>query len=277
MIRNSFVNKLIIYLTSGLVAFFVLIPLYVVTLTSLQLERDIRSPEINVIPQYLDFRHYLAVFQPDHIVPVLPAMRNSLIVSLLAALIAVLIATPAAYALNRMHFPKSKLILGVLISVYILPTLLFIIPLYIAWVQLGLFDSYVGLLIPYVAFLLPFTVWILGSFMKSIPIEIEEAAKVDGASTSQVLRKIMIPLLRPGLFACLLFGFILSWVEFATPLIFTSDIKMITVSLGLYRSTVDIQIGQLAAAAVITTLPVLLITIIFQKQIQEVILAGANR
>lgn len=277
MIRNSFVNKLIIYLTSGLVAFFVLIPLYVVTLTSLQLERDIRSPEINVIPQYLDFRHYLAVFQPDHIVPVLPAMRNSLIVSLLAALIAVLIATPAAYALNRMHFPKSKLILGVLISVYILPTLLFIIPLYIAWVQLGLFDSYVGLLIPYVAFLLPFTVWILGSFMKSIPIEIEEAAKVDGASTSQVLRKIMIPLLRPGLFACLLFGFILSWVEFATPLIFTSDIKMITVSLGLYRSTVDIQIGQLAAAAVITTLPVLLITIIFQKQIQAVILAGANR
>lgn len=277
MIRNSFVNKLIIYLTSGLVAFFVLIPLYVVTLTSLQLERDIRSPEINVIPQYLDFRHYLAVFQPDHIVPVLPAMRNSLIVSLLAALIAVLIATPAAYALNRMHFPKSKLILGVLISVYILPTLLFIIPLYIAWVQLGLFDSYVGLLIPYVAFLLPFTVWILGSFMKSIPIEIEEAAKVDGASTSQVLRKIMIPLLRPSLFACLLFGFILSWVEFATPLIFTSDIKMITVSLGLYRSTVDIQIGQLAAAAVITTLPVLLITIIFQKQIQEVILAGANR
>jgi ABC-type glycerol-3-phosphate transport system permease component len=277
MIGNSFINKLIIYLTSGLVAFFVLIPLYVVTLTSLQLERDIRSPEINIIPQYLDFRHYLAVFQPDHIVPVLPAMRNSLIVSLLAALIAVLIATPAAYALNRMHFPKSKLILGVLISVYILPTLLFIIPLYIAWVQLGLFDSYIGLLIPYVAFLLPFTVWILGSFMKSIPIEIEEAAKVDGASTSQVLRKIMIPLLRPGLFACLLFGFILSWVEFATPLIFTSDIKMITVSLGLYRSTVDIQIGQLAAAAVITTLPVLLITIIFQKQIQEVILAGANR
>jgi ABC-type glycerol-3-phosphate transport system permease component len=259
------------------VALFVLLPLYVVTLTSLQLERDIRSANLNIIPKYLDFRHYIAIFQVDHIVPIIPAMRNSLIVSLLAALIAVLIATPAAYALNRMYLPKSKLILGLLISVYILPTLLFIIPIYIAWVQLGLFDTYVGLLIPYVAFLMPFTIWILGSFMKSIPIEIEEAAKVDGASTYQVLTKIMIPLLRPGLFACLLFGFILSWVEFATPLIFTSDLKMITVSLGLYRSTVDIQIGQLAAAAVITTLPVLLITIIFQKQIQEVILAGANK
>jgi ABC-type glycerol-3-phosphate transport system permease component len=277
MLRRNFLTNFIIYLSSGLVAIFVLLPLYVVTLTSLQLERDIRSANVNVIPKYLDFRHYLAVFQPDHIVPILPAMRNSLIVSLLAALMAVLIATPAAYALNRMYFPKSKIVLATLISVYILPTLLFIIPLYIAWIQLGLFDTYLGLLIPYTAFLLPFTVWILGSFMKSIPMEIEEAAKVDGASTTQVLTKIMIPLLRPGLFACLLFGFILSWVEFATPLIFTSDIKIITVSLGLYRSTVDIQIGQLAAAAVLITLPVLLITIFFQKQIQEVILAGANR
>jgi ABC-type glycerol-3-phosphate transport system permease component len=87
----------------------------------------------------------------------------------------------------------------------------------------------------------------------------------------------MIPLLRPGLFACLIFGFVLSWVEFATPLIFTSEIKMITVSLGLYRSTVDIQIGQLAAAAAIITLPVILITLILQKQIQQVILTGADR
>jgi ABC-type glycerol-3-phosphate transport system permease component len=210
-------------------------------------------------------------------VPVLPAMRNSLIVSTLAALFSVLIATPAAYALNRMHFPKSKMILRMLISIYILPTLLFIIPLYIAWVNLGLFDTYLGLLILYTTFMLPFSVWVLGSFVKAIPIEIEEAAKIDGATTNQLLTKIMIPLLRPGLFACLIFSFVLSWVEFATPLIFTSEIKIITVSLGLYRSTVDIQIGQLAAAAVIITLPVILITLILQKQIQQVVLIGADR
>jgi ABC-type glycerol-3-phosphate transport system permease component len=232
---------------------------------------------LNLIPQYLDFRHYLAIFKPDHIVPVLPAMRNSLIVSTLAALFSVLIATPAAYALNRMHFPKSKIILRMLISIYILPTLLFIIPLYIAWINLGLFDTYLGLLILYTTFMLPFSVWVLGSFVKSIPIEIEEAAKIDGATTTQLLTKIMIPLLRPGLFACLIFSFVLSWVEFATPLIFTSEIKMITVSLGLYRSTVDIQIGQLAAAAVIITMPVILITLILQKQIQQVILIGSDR
>lgn len=277
MIKRNFLTNLTIYSSSAALVVFILSPLYMIMLTSLQLERDIRSPNLNLIPHYLDFRHYIAIFQPDHIVPVLPAMRNSLIVSILAALTSVLLATPAAYALNRMHFPKSKVILRMLISVYILPTLLFIIPLYIAWINLGLFDTYIGLLILYTAFLLPFTVWVLGSFIKSVPIEIEEAAKIDGASTTQLLTKIMIPLLRPGLFACLIFGFVLSWVEFATPLIFTSRIKMITVSLGLYRSTVDIQIGQLAAAAAIITLPVILITLILQKQIQQVILTGADR
>lgn len=277
MLKRNFLTNLIIYLCSALLLIFILSPLYMVAVTSLQLEKDIRSPNLNLIPQYLDFRHYLAIFKPDHIVPILPAMRNSLIVSTLAALFSVLIATPAAYALNRMHFPKSKMILRMLISIYILPTLLFIIPLYIAWVNLGLFDTYLGLLVLYTSFMLPFSVWVLGSFVKAIPIEIEEAAKIDGASTTQLLTKVMIPLLRPGLFACLIFSFVLSWVEFATPLIFTSEIKMITVSLGLYRSTVDIQIGQLAAAAVIITLPVILITLILQKQIQQVVLTGVDR
>ena len=128
MIKRTFLTNLIIYLCSALLVIFILSPLYLVAVTSLQLERDIRSPNLNLIPQYLDFRHYIAIFKPDHIVPVLPAMRNSLIVSTLAALISVLIATPAAYALNRMYFPKSKVILRILISIYILPTLLFIIP-----------------------------------------------------------------------------------------------------------------------------------------------------
>lgn len=108
MLKRSFLANVIIYLSSALLVIFILSPLYVVVITSLQLEKDIRSPNLTLIPQYLDFRHYLEIFKPDHIVPVLPAMRNSLIVSTLAALFSVLIATPAAYALNRMHFPKSK-------------------------------------------------------------------------------------------------------------------------------------------------------------------------
>lgn len=265
------------YLAALAVFVFVAFPLYGVLFTSVQTERDIRSADLSLVPTYLDFSHYQAVLAPGHIVPVLEGMRNSLIVSLAAAIIAVGLAVPAAYALHRLHVPGRRLILAAMVSVYVLPTLLFVIPLYIAWISIGLHDTYIGLIIPYVAFLLPFAIWILGSFIKAVPIEVEEAALVDGATPLQILLRIVTPLIRPGIFAMLLLGFILSWVEFLTPLLFTSDITILTVALGLYRSTFDIQIGQLAAAAVLTALPVIVITLVFQQRIQEVITVGADR
>jgi multiple sugar transport system permease protein len=265
------------YLAAFAVFIFVAFPLYAVVLTSLQSERDVRSPDLSLFPSYLDLTHYQAVLTPGHIVPVVEGMLNSLFVSLAAAIIAVALAGPAAYALHRLHVPGGKVILGAMVSVYVLPTLLFIIPLYIAWISIGLHDTYAGLIIPYVAFLLPFTVWILGSFVRAVPVEVEEAARIDGASPFQILTRIVTPLILPGVFACLLLGFILSWVEFLTPLLFTNDITILTVALGLYRSTFDIQIGQLAASAVLTALPVIVITVIFQKRLQEVIVIGADK
>ena len=262
---------------STIIVFVMAFPLYGVVLTSLQLERDIRSPNLRLIPDYLDLVHYRTVLAPGHIVPIGEGMRNSLIVSLLAAVLVVLLAVPAAYALDRMRVPGRRLILGAMVSVYLFPTLLFIIPLYIMWLRLGLFDTYAGLIIPYAAFLLPFVTWILMSFVRGVPIEVEEAARVDGATPAQTLRIIVTPLILPGVFASLLLGFILSWVEFVTPLLFTSRLTILTVALGLYRSTFDIQIGQLAASAVLTALAVVLITVLFQRRIQQVIVTGANR
>ncbi|MCE2530769.1 MAG: carbohydrate ABC transporter permease, partial [Acidimicrobiia bacterium] len=162
-------------------------------------------------------------------------------------------------------------------AIYVLPTLLFIIPLFITVVQLGLRLTYVGLVVPYVAFTLPFMVWIMGSFVRAIPVSVEEMALIDGAGLPQLIFRIVLPLLRPGIFAGLLLGFVLAWVEFLTPLLFTSHLSMLTVTLGLFRSTMDIEIGQLAAATVITALPVILITAFFQKNITEVITAGVER
>lgn len=265
------------YLGAFAVFAFVAFPLYSVLLTSIQTEQDVRSADLSLFPTYIDLSHYREVLDPGHIVPVLEGMGNSLLVSLTAAIIAVALAVPASYALHRLRTPGRRIMLAAMVSVYVLPTLLFVIPLYIAWISIGLHDTYVGLIIPYVAFLLPFTVWILGSFIKAVPIEVEEAALVDGAHPHQVLVRIVTPLIAPGIFASLLLGFILSWVEFLTPLLFTNDITILTVALGLYRSTFDIQIGQLAASAVLTALPVIVITLIFQKRLQEVIVIGANR
>ena len=252
-------------------------PLYGIILTSIQTEPDIRSRNVAFVPTYLETEHYQKIFDEASGIPVAESMVNSLIVALATAFVTVAIAVPAAYALHRMRVPGKRIILGGFAAIYVLPTLLFVLPLFIAVVQLGLYDTYVGLVLPYVAFTLPFMVWIMRSFVRSIPVEVEEMARIDGAGLAQLMFRIVIPLLRPGIFAGLLLGFILAWVEFLTPLLFTSNLSILTVTLGLFRSTMDIAIGQLAAATVITALPVILITAFFQRNISEVITAGVER
>ncbi len=252
-------------------------PLYGIILTSIQTERDIRSGDVAFVPSYLTTEHYQRIFSETSGVPVAESMVNSLVVAVLSSVVTVAIAVPSAYALNRMKVPGRRVILGGFAAIYVAPTLLFVLPLFITVVQLGLYDTYIGLLLPYVAFTLPFMVWIMGSFVRSIPVSVEEMARIDGANLAQLIFRIVLPLLRPGILAGLLLGFVLAWIEFLTPLLFTSDLSILTVTLGLFRSTMDIAIGQLAAATVITALPVILITAIFQRNITEVITAGVER
>lgn len=265
------------YAGAVLVLLIVAFPLYGLALTSVQKEHDIRSADVNFIPTYITLEHYREVLQPDHIVPIGKAMRNSLFVSALTSIVTVALALPATYALVRMRLPGRRLILTGLISVYIFPTLLFVIPIYIQAVERGLTDRYVGLLIPYVAFSLPFTIWVLKGFLENLPIEVEEAAQLDGASYARLFFDILLPLMRPSIVAGLLMVFILAWVEFLTPLLFTNRLKILPVSLGLYRSTREIEIGQLAAAAMLTALPVIILTAAFQRMIARVVTAGAYR
>ena len=265
------------YIGAAVVLIVMAFPLYGIILTSTQTERDIRSADVAFAPTYITTEHYTRIFSASSGVPVAESMVNSLVVAVTTAVVTVAIAVPAAYALNRMRVPGRRLILGGFAAIYVLPTLLFVMPLFITVVQLGLYDTYIGLVLPYVAFTLPFMVWIMGSFVRSIPVAVEEMALIDGAGLPQLIFRIVLPLLRPGIFAGLLLGFVLAWVEFLTPLLFTTNLSMLTVTLGLFRSTMDIEIGQLAAATVMTALPVILITAIFGRNITEVITAGVER
>ena len=274
---GSRLSRVMTYALAVLVLVVMAFPLYGIILTSIQSERDIRSRDVAFVPTYITTEHYEQIFSQTSGVPVTESMINSLVVALLSSVVTVAIAVPAAYALNRMRVPGKRMILGGFAAVYVLPTLLFVLPLFITVVQLGLYDTYVGLLLPYVAFTLPFMVWIMGSFVRAIPVSVEEMARIDGANLAQLIFRIVLPLLRPGIFAGLLLGFVLAWIEFLTPLLFTSDLSILTVTLGLFRSTMDIAIGQLAAATVITALPVILITAVFQRNITEVITTGVER
>ena len=275
--RQRTLKRVAIYLAAALVLVVMMFPLYALFLTSVQPESVIRSRDVQFLPRSLFLAHFREVLRPGHIVPIREAMLNSAGVSLLTATVCLLLALPAAYALARLPVPGRRIVLGGLVSIYFLPTVLFLIPLFILFVGWRLNDTYLGLLVLYSGFILPFQVWILRGFVERIPHEVEEAARLDGCGYPRLFRHIVIPLIRPGILAGYLFAFILAWIEFLTPLIFTSDLKLSTVSLGLYRSTIDIQIGQLAAAAVLTLLPVALLTLLFQRLITQVVFAGAER
>jgi ABC-type glycerol-3-phosphate transport system permease component len=149
------------------------------------------------------------------------------------------------------------------------------IPLFIMFVGLGLNDTHFALIVLYTAFLTPFIIWVLKAIVEATPEEVEQAAKLDGCNHIQLFTKIYLPVMRPGIAASFLYAFVLSWVEFFTPLIFTAETRILTVALGLYRGTIDIQIGQLSAAAVLAMLPVVLLTILFSRRITRV-MTGAE-
>jgi len=272
---GKILGKIGIYVQAILVFFVVAFPIYTVVLTSLQYERDIRTREIDFFPSYITLDHYRKVLEPGHIVPVVEAIINSFLVSIGAAALVICIAVPAAYGLARNRLPGGKKILYALSSVYVIPVALFMIPLFVLFVNIGLNDTRMGLIVLYTAFLTPFIIWVLKAFVEATPEEVEQAAKLDGCNHVQLFTGIYLPVMRPGISAAFLYSFVLSWVEFFTPLIFTAEIRILTVALGLYRGTIDIQIGQLSAAAVLAMLPVVLLTVLFSRRITRV-MTGAE-
>ena len=277
MRKNLLLKKFFIYVFAFIVFLIMFFPLYGLILTSIQPENIIRSRNLSFFPKEIIFSHFAEVLKPDHISNLYVGMKNSLIISILTSFLCLILGFPAAYSLSRLNLPAKNIILGSLISIYFLPTILFVIPLFVILVSYQLDDTILSLAVPYTAFILPFVIWILKSFIDKLPIEVEEAAKIDGCSTFQILFYIIFPLLRPGIIAAFIFAFILSWVEFLTPLIFTNNLKISTVALGLFRSTIDIKIGQQAAAAIITLIPVTILMIFFQQYITKEVLTGSNK
>jgi len=266
------------YAAAILVFVVMFFPIYNLVLTSVQHEADVRSRDLMLIPKYVTWTHFREIFRSGHIVPIREAVRNSFILSSASSLLCMVLASMAAYALVRLRFRGKSIFLFGLSSIYLFPGILFVIPLFIYVVKLGLTDTFISLIIPYSAFILPFMIWVLRSFFSKIPEDLESAALMDGCNIRQLIFRVVLPLSIPGLVATFIFGFILSWIEFLTPLVFTSSrFPILMVSLGLYRGTVDIKIGQQAAAAVVAMLPVALLTIIFQRFIIGGLMAGSEK
>jgi multiple sugar transport system permease protein len=203
---------------------------------------------------------------------------NSLIVSIGAVALSVLAGIPAAYALARFDFPLKNALAFVFMSFRFVPFIAFVIPLYLIYQRVGLYNTYGGLILAYQLITLPFTIWMLRSFFMEIPSEIQEAATIDGCSWFGVLTKVILPLSLPGLAVTVILGFMFCWNAFNYPLMLAGRHTFpVTVGAIQFISYEQVLWGQMAAATIVAALPQLLLSLMVQKYIVRGLTMGAVR
>lgn len=207
-------------------------------------------------------------------------LRNSAIVASVTTLVCVCIGSLAAYALARLRLRRKALILSGVLAVSLFPPVALVPPLYELLRALGLLNTYPGLFIPYTAFALPLVIFILTTFFSAIPAELEEAARVDGATPFQAFTRVILPLSAPGVFAAAILVFVSAWNEFLLASTFAPRslaVQTVPVAIAAFTGSVPFQrpIGTITAACVIVTVPMILLVLLFQKRIVAGLTAGA--
>lgn len=228
------------------------------------------------IPHQWTLHNYSDIFKQSVFTS---ALRNSIGIGLIATTLAVLLACAAAYAIARLNFPGKQAILAVSLAVVMFPQISLVGPLYNLWRQIGLYDTWPGLIIPYMTFALPLSIYTLSAFFREIPWELEQAAQVDGASPFQAFRKVIAPLATPGIVTTFIIVFIICWNDFIFAISLTSTNAAQTVPAAIAQfpgvSQFTQPIGDIAAAAVVVTIPVMILVLLFQRRIVSGLTAGA--
>jgi multiple sugar transport system permease protein len=227
-----------------------------------------------ILPENPTLGHYTAVFRDQ---PFLRIIFNSLIVASTTTLLCLMIGSVAGFALAWLGFKGKGAILGIALAISMFPPIATVSPLYLVIRALGLRDTWWALVMTHTTFALPLTLWILTSFFREIPGEIYKAAQMDGCTPLQAFYKILLPLSAPGLATTAILVFIFSWNEFLFALTFTTTeaSRTIPVGIALFPGLHEVPYGDIAAASLIVTLPVILLTLVFQRRIVEGLTAGA--
>ena len=265
---------------SGWSAAFVLIAVCslvpVVWIVMLSLKTPATATDGSFIPHHWTLSNYKDIFKEGIFTS---ALRNSIGIGLISTALAVLLASMAAYAIARLDFPGKRAILAVSLAVVMFPQISLVGPLYNLWRQIGLYDTWPGLIIPYMTFALPLSIYVLSSFFREIPWELEQAAQVDGATPFQAFRKVIAPLAMPGIVTTFIIVFMICWNDFVFAISLTSTTNAETVPAAIAQfpgaSKFTQPIGDIAAAAVVVTVPVMLLVLLFQRRIVAGLTAGA--
>ncbi|GAA2514375.1 MAG: carbohydrate ABC transporter permease [Kocuria sp.] len=256
---------------------YALFPVLSILMTSFKSSSDLNSGKF--IPTKFVTSNYEQIFVGEAKDLFLPALWNSIGISLISTFVAVVLATLCAYAIARLDFPGKKIVLTTALMVSMFPVVSIVTPLFNLWRQVGLYDTWLGLIIPYLSLTLPISIWTLAAFFQQIPWDLDRAAQVDGATTWQAFRKVIVPLTLPGVFTTAIIAFFIAWNDFVYGIGLTSTAaaRPVPAALAFFTgaSQFEAPAGAISAAAIIVTIPVVLLVLAFQRQIVSGLTQGA--
>src|SRR5919198_5166066 len=263
-----------LWIAVALIVIWCLLPFYWLINISLKTGPDLSSADL--VPPNPSLDNYSSIFKNNDFTR---ALANSAIVSLTTTFIGVVIGAFCAYALARLKMRFKFILLAVVLSISTFPQIAIAAPLFRLWADIGLYNTIPGLVIPYLTFALPLSIYILVSFFREIPRDLEEAALVDGATNFQAFRKVMMPLAAPGLATTAILTFIAAWNEFLLATTLTSSTAARTTPVVIAQFTgssqFEVPLGTQCAASVVISIPLILLVLLFQKRIVDGLTAGA--
>ena len=273
-------NSILIHLAALVVAVVILLPFGWMVIASVTPQRILISTPLQWIPDTFDWSRYELIFRggAESVGATFrAALANTTIVAVGTVAVSMIVGILGAYAFARLRFRFRQAVLILFLATYMLPQIALLIPLYLILNSLGLLDSVIGLIIVDCSLVVPFVLWILSNYFLTIPEELEEAARIDGASRLGALFRVVLPAARPGIFAAIMFAFLLAWDEFMYALIFTSSnaAKTLPVAISEFAGRYTTDFGLVAAGGILAALPPIVVALIFQRYVVSGMAAGA--
>ncbi len=267
-------SKFLIQFSLIAFVFLALGPILWAIVTSFLPLSSLTAKPIDLDPTKFTFENYRLVLDVRQ--SLLRGLFNSLIIASFTSAVALAIGSAAAYALARLSLPGGNAVLLSILATQMFPGIVIAIPLFLVLSRLRLIDTHFGLMFVYLSFVLPIVIWILKGFFEAIPVQLEKAAAIDGASNVQVFRYVILPISLPPLFATGVFAFIESWNEFFFAIILTRiNVKTAPIAISEFAGQYRTLYGQMLASAVLASLPVVILAIIFRRFILEGFVEGA--
>jgi multiple sugar transport system permease protein len=280
--KASLGYRIFIHVAAAFVGVVILAPFAWLLISSVSTPADLLAKPLSWWPAEPSLERYTKIFTAggeDVSAVFRRSLVNSTVVALCTVAISTLVGVLGAYAMARLRFGFKRTTMIFFLIAYMLPPIALLIPLYLVLAQLRMLDSIIGLTLVYCSFTTPFVLWIMTNQFLALPAELEDAARVDGCSRLGALVRVVLPVARPGLFATMMFAFLLAWDEFLFALIFTStpNAKTVPVAIAEFTGRYSTDFGLVAAGGVLATVPPLLLALAFQRYLVAGLAASAVR